>query len=105
VEFVASGHYKHYSSASALQDKIKRLESENQKLARSLEKSNKEHKSFSIKIVRAEEAKQKYISNIRSIAQKSKKITKNQFKMAVKKMIKKNNNEYSSEFVRLATTI
>ncbi|CAG8720548.1 17132_t:CDS:2, partial [Racocetra fulgida] len=103
IEFVNSGLFKHYSSANAVQDKIKQLETENNKLAKLVEKSNNELKSFRMKIVRAKEAKQKYISKIRSISQK--KITKSQFKIAVKKMIKQNNNEYSSEFVRFATNI
>ncbi|CAG8526698.1 2621_t:CDS:2, partial [Dentiscutata erythropus] len=70
----------------------------------SLTNSNNQLKSFYMKIIKAKKAKQDYISKIRSVAQKSKKITKDQFKKAVNKMIK-NNNEYSTEFVKLATSI
>ncbi|CAG8837605.1 355_t:CDS:1, partial [Racocetra persica] len=65
IKFVESSLFKHYLSASAVQDKLKKLETKNQKLARSLVKSNNELKSFRMKIVRAKEAKQKYISKIR----------------------------------------
>ncbi|CAG8724841.1 13311_t:CDS:2, partial [Dentiscutata erythropus] len=56
-------------------------------------------------MVRAEEAKQKYISRIQSVAQKLKKITKSQFQIAAKKMIKENNHVYTAKFVKLATDI
>ncbi|CAG8687532.1 3653_t:CDS:1, partial [Scutellospora calospora] len=46
TEFVDSGLFKHYSSACDLQDKIKKLETENKKLAKSLENSNHELRSF-----------------------------------------------------------
>ncbi|CAG8610161.1 7872_t:CDS:2 [Cetraspora pellucida] len=85
--------------------KIKKLETENKKLAKSLSTSNSELRSFYMKIVRAEEAKQKYISRIQSVAQKSKKITKSQFQIAAKRMIKENNHVYTAEFVKLATDI
>ncbi|CAG8729108.1 21834_t:CDS:2, partial [Dentiscutata erythropus] len=55
---------------------------ENQKLATSLTNSNNQLKSFHMKIVKAKKAKQDYISKIQSVAQKSKKITKDQFKKA-----------------------
>ncbi|CAG8632587.1 8823_t:CDS:2 [Racocetra persica] len=73
--------------------------------AKSLSTSNSELRSFCMKMVRAEEAKQKYISRIQSVAQKSKKITKSQFQIAAKKMIKENNHIYTAEFVKLTTDI
>ncbi|CAG8772641.1 2964_t:CDS:2, partial [Dentiscutata erythropus] len=105
IEFVSSGFFKHYSSAFNLQNKIKKLESKNKVLTKSVEQLNKKLRSFCVKIVQAEKRKQQYIFKIRSVAQKSKKIKKNQFQIAAKKMIKRNNNEYTTKFVKLATEI
>ncbi|CAG8796277.1 11069_t:CDS:1, partial [Dentiscutata erythropus] len=51
IEFVNSGLFKHYSSANSVQDKIKQLETENNKLAKLVEKSNNELRSFYMKVV------------------------------------------------------
>ncbi|CAG8830215.1 7311_t:CDS:2, partial [Gigaspora margarita] len=82
-DFVNSGLFKHYSSADAFKDKIKKLETENKKLAKALENSNNKLRSFRMKI----------------------KITPSQFNVAAKKIIKQNKKEYSAKFVKLATDI
>ncbi|CAG8727007.1 7153_t:CDS:1, partial [Dentiscutata heterogama] len=73
TDFVNSGLFKHYSSAAAFQDEIKKLKPENKKLAKALESSNNKLRSSCMKIVRAEKTKNKNISKIQSITQKSKK--------------------------------
>ncbi|CAG8808899.1 4954_t:CDS:2, partial [Cetraspora pellucida] len=42
--------FKHYLSANAFKDKIKKLETENMKLAKALENSNNKLRSFHIKL-------------------------------------------------------
>ncbi|CAG8725034.1 21752_t:CDS:2 [Cetraspora pellucida] len=69
-KFVTSGLFKQYSSANTFQNKVKKLETENKKLVKSLEMSNHKLRSFCMKLVQALGKLQNAISNLYIIFEK-----------------------------------
>jgi len=103
--FIVEGLSKHYSSITAIQSKINLLEKENRKLRREKEIAESQVHSLKMKVIKGEGAKARYISKIRSINQKGKKISPEQFKREAEKLIRVNKREYTPQFVQLVTEL
>ena len=74
-----------------------------------LEKINHNSKikidSLSKRFGKAQQAKNNYISKIRSVIQNAKQLTSNEFQQHALKLFKKNKKEHHPEFVKLAVDI
>src|SRR5437870_319498 len=99
------GLSKHHSSITAIQSKINLLERENRRLQREKENAESQVHSLKMKVIKREGAKARYISKIRSLNQKGKKISPEQFKREAEKLIKLNKKEYTPQFVQLVTEL
>jgi hypothetical protein len=104
-EFVIEGLYKQNSSVTVMRNKIETLEKENKKLYKDKEITDSHVRSLTAKVAKGEEAKARYIGMIRSIIQKRKTISPEQFGKEAEKLIKTNKKEYTPQFVKLATEI
>lgn len=103
--FITEGLHKHDSSITAIQHKIDLLEKDNIRLQREKENAESQVRSLKMKVVKGEGAKVRYIKKIRSITQKRKKMSPEQFKMETEKLIKVNKKEYTPQFVQLVTEL
>ncbi|CAG8753020.1 36453_t:CDS:2, partial [Racocetra persica] len=104
-EFVDASLYKPNNTIGSLELKNKNLNYKIQSLKRNKFTTNALLRSFSIKVARAKNSKQKQISKIRSAIRKANKIRLAQFQRVANKLFKINNKEYNAKFVKLAADI
>ena len=88
------GLSKHHSSITAIQSKINLLERENRRLQREKENAESQVHLLKMKVIKRG-AKARYISKIRSLNQKGKNISPEQFKREAEKLIKLNKKEFT----------
>jgi len=103
--FIMESLGQQHCSIEKMRYKIRLLERENNKLRKEKETTNSRVHSLTMKIVKGEEAKTRYIQKMRSVIRKKKDISPEQFKKGADKLIKANKKEYSPQFVQLVTEL
>jgi len=104
-DFIIDGLHKRDSSSTAMRYKINLLERENRKLRKKKNVANSRIHSLTMKVVKSEETKARYIKKIRSIIRKKKDISPELLRQETEKLIKENKKEYTAQFVQLAVEL
>ena len=103
--FIMESSGQHHTSIKRLQRKVKLLEKENRWLRKKKEITNSRVHLLTMKVVKGEEAKTRYIRKMRSIIRKKRDISPEQFKKGAEKLIKENKKEYTPQFIQLVTEL
>ena len=103
--FIMESSGQHHTSIKRLQRKVKLLEKENRWLRKKKEITNSRVHSLTMKVVKGEEAKTRYIRKMRSIIRKKRDISPERFKKGAEKLIKENKKEYTPQFIQLVTEL
>ncbi|CAJ0915430.1 20690_t:CDS:2, partial [Entrophospora sp. SA101] len=97
--------YPDDSSATGIQNKIKLLKSENEKLTKKIESATSKKRTLAIKLKKQEQNRDLYISRMRSLVSKRKNVSEGKIQKNITKKIKENKHTYTPEFTALISQI
>ncbi|CAJ0832563.1 5304_t:CDS:2 [Entrophospora sp. SA101] len=105
LNLVLSNRGKQDSSATGIQNKIKLLKSENEKLTKKIESATSKKRTLAIKLKKQEQNRDLYISRMRSLVSKRKNVSEGKIQKNITKKIKENKHTYTPEFTALISQI